>query len=140
MIEAKVFRTLIRVYSIFRSERLIVNIKETPHKALIRVMTYVYTAWEFAADTHLLKLKRLQNRVLRTTGKSLRCTSVRKLHMLFHVPYIYDYIIKLSRQQTEVIRNHENANVRDIRKGNPRQRKYTRFELGGREPYDRSSD
>jgi hypothetical protein len=41
MIEAKVFRTFIRLYSLFKSERLNANIKLTLHKALIRsVMTY----------------------------------------------------------------------------------------------------
>jgi hypothetical protein len=41
MIEAKAFRTFIRVYSLFKSERLSANIKLTLHKALIRsVMTY----------------------------------------------------------------------------------------------------
>jgi hypothetical protein len=42
MIEAKAFRTFIRIYSLFKSERLNANIKLTLHKALIRsVMTYV---------------------------------------------------------------------------------------------------
>jgi hypothetical protein len=41
MIEAKAFRTFIRIYSLFKSERLSANIKLTLHKALIRsVMTY----------------------------------------------------------------------------------------------------
>jgi hypothetical protein len=43
--------------------------KLTLPKALIMsVMTYVCPAWEFAAETHLLKLQRLQNRVLRSNG------------------------------------------------------------------------
>jgi hypothetical protein len=51
MIEAKALRTFIKVYSIFRSERLRTNIKLTFHKALIRnIMTYACLAWEFAAD------------------------------------------------------------------------------------------
>jgi hypothetical protein len=51
MIEAKAFRTFIRLYSLFKSERLNANIKLTLHKALIRsVMTYACPAWEFAAD------------------------------------------------------------------------------------------
>jgi hypothetical protein len=29
-------------------------------------MTYACPGWEFAADNHLLKLQRLQNKVLRT--------------------------------------------------------------------------
>jgi hypothetical protein len=46
--------------------------KLTFHKALIRsVMTYASLACEFAADTHLLKLQRLQNKVLRTSGNCI---------------------------------------------------------------------
>jgi hypothetical protein len=57
MIEAKAFRTFIRVYSLFKSERLSANLKLTLHKALIRsVMTYANPAWEFAVDSHLVKL------------------------------------------------------------------------------------
>jgi hypothetical protein len=68
-IEAKAFRTFITLYSLFKGERLSANIKLTLHKALIRsVMTYACPAWEFAAETYLLKLQRLQNKVLRTIG------------------------------------------------------------------------
>jgi hypothetical protein len=57
MIEAKAFRTCIGVYSLFKSERLSINIKLTLHKALIRsIMTYACPAWDFAADNLLLKL------------------------------------------------------------------------------------
>jgi hypothetical protein len=57
MIEAKAFRKFIRINSLFKSQRLSANIK-----ALIRsVMTYACPAWELAADTHLLKLRRLQD-------------------------------------------------------------------------------
>jgi hypothetical protein len=31
-------------------------------------MAYACPAWEFAAEIHLLKLQRLQNKVLRTIG------------------------------------------------------------------------
>jgi predicted nucleic acid-binding Zn ribbon protein len=51
--------------------------------------------------------------------------------MAFQVPNIYDYIMKLCRQQAEVIQNHENANVRDIEKGEARHRKYKGLNLGG---------
>jgi hypothetical protein len=58
------------------------------HKALITsVMTYACPAWEFAADVHLWKLQRLQNKVLRTTGNFPNCTPVRELHMVLKVPY-----------------------------------------------------
>jgi hypothetical protein len=60
MFEAKAFRTFIRSYSLFKSERLSANIKLTLHKPLIRsVMTYACPSWEFAADIYLLKLQRL---------------------------------------------------------------------------------
>jgi hypothetical protein len=80
-------------------------------------MTYACPAWEFAAETHLLKLQRLQNKVLRTIGKLPRRTLVRGLYMAFQIPYVYDYITKTCRQQAEVIQNHENENVRYIGQG-----------------------
>jgi hypothetical protein len=65
MIEAKAFRTFVRVYFLLKSERL--RAKLTLHKGLIRsVMTYAIPTWEFAVDTHLMKLQRLQKKVLRT--------------------------------------------------------------------------
>jgi hypothetical protein len=135
------FRTFIRISSLFKSERLSANIKLTHHKALIRsVLTYACRAWDFAADSHLLKLQRLHNRVLRSTGNFPRRTPVRELHKAFSVPYVYDYMTELSRQQAEVILNHENANVRNIGKGEARHRKYKRIKLGGGQAYDRSSD
>jgi hypothetical protein len=95
MNEVKAFRTFIKVYSLFKSERLSANIKLTLHKALIRsVMTYACPTWDFAADTHLIKLQRLQNRVLRTISNFPRRTPVRELHKAFSIPYVYDYIIK----------------------------------------------
>jgi hypothetical protein len=84
-IEAKAFRTFIPIYSLFKSERLNANIKLTLHKALIRsVMTYVCPTWEFAAECHLSKLQRLQNKVL-TTANFPKPTSVRDMHTAF--PY-----------------------------------------------------
>jgi hypothetical protein len=95
-----VIRTFNRIYSLFKSERLSANNKLTLHKALIRfVMTYACPAWEFAADKHLLKLQRLQNRDLRSIGNFPRHTPVRELRKAFCIPYIYDYTTKLYRQQ-----------------------------------------
>jgi hypothetical protein len=84
MTEAKAFRTFIRVYSLLKSELLSANIKLTLHKALIRsVMTYASPAWEFAADSHLVKMQCLQNKVLRTIANLPRSTPVRDLHLAF---------------------------------------------------------
>jgi hypothetical protein len=60
--------------------------------------------------------------------------------MAFSLTYLYDYIIKLCRQQTEVIENHENEHAHGIEQGEARRRKYKRLKLGGGQAYDRLSD
>jgi hypothetical protein len=102
-------------------------------------MTYACPAGEFAAESRLLKLQRLQNKVLRTIGSFPRLTSVRDMHVAFQIPYVYDYITKSCRQQAEVVQNHENENVRYIGQGEARRRKYKRLKLGGGHVYDCSS-
>jgi hypothetical protein len=96
MIEAEAFRTFIRIYSLFKSDLLSTNIKLTLHKGLTRsVMTYACPALELAADTYLLKLQRLQNKVLRTIGSFSRCTPVHYLNTAFNRPCVHDCITKL---------------------------------------------
>jgi hypothetical protein len=57
MTEAKASRAFNRIYSVFESGHLSININLTLHKALIRsVMTYTCPAWELVADIYLLKL------------------------------------------------------------------------------------
>jgi hypothetical protein len=94
-------------------------------------MTYASPAWEFAADAHLMILQRLQNKILCTIGNYPRSTPFRDLHLAFQIPFVYDYITKLCRQQAEVIQNHDNKNVRTIGQGEDRHRKYMRLKLGG---------
>jgi hypothetical protein len=91
-------------------------------------MIYACPTWEFVADAHLMKLQRLQNRVLRAIGNLDRSTLVRYLHLAFKFPYVYDVIL-----------NHVNPNVRAIGQGEPRHRKYKRLKLAGGQAYDRSS-
>jgi hypothetical protein len=68
------------LFSVKKNERLSTNIKLTLYKALIRsVMTYAGSTWEYAADVHLLKLQRLQNRFVRATGKFERRNPVREM-------------------------------------------------------------
>jgi hypothetical protein len=138
--EAKAFRTFLNTYSLFKSECLSANIKLTLYKALIRsIMTYACPAWEFAADTYLLKLQRLQNKVLRTIANYRRRTPTRDLHKVFKIPYVYDFIAKLCRRQAEILQNHNNDKVRNIGQGETRHRKYKQLKLGGGQVYDRSS-
>jgi hypothetical protein len=87
MIEAKASRTFISVHSLFKCERISAKIKLILHNALIRaIMTYACPACEFAADNHILKLQRLQNKVLRTidSGRFTICTwlSTFRLYMI----------------------------------------------------------
>jgi hypothetical protein len=141
MIEANAFRTFITIYSLLKSERLSTNVKLTLHKALIRsVITYACSTWELVADTYLLKLQRLQIKVLRTIGNFPRCTPVHNLHTAFDLPYVYDYITKLCRKQAEVIWNHEKEHVCSIGQGEARHRKYKRLKLLGGKAYGHSSD
>jgi hypothetical protein len=87
-----------------------------------------------------MKLQRLQNKLLRTIGNYSRRKPVRYLHMAFRIPFVYNYIAKLGRQQAEVIQNHDNENVRNIGQGDARHRKYKRLKLGGGQAYARSID
>jgi hypothetical protein len=103
-------------------------------------MTYACLAWQLVADTYLLKLQRLQNKVLRTIGNFPECTPVRDLHTGFNLPYAYNYIIELRRRQAEVIRNHENGHIRGIGQGEARHRKYKGLKLGHGQAYDLSRD
>jgi hypothetical protein len=57
--------------------------------------------------------------------------------MALNIPYVYDYITKLSRHQAEVIQNYENSNVRNIGQRDARHRKCKRLKLGGGQAYDR---
>jgi hypothetical protein len=62
MVTTKAYITFMRLHSLFKSDGLSTNSKLTLHKALIRsIMTCACPSWEFAADTHLMELQRLQN-------------------------------------------------------------------------------
>jgi hypothetical protein len=90
-IVAKVWHTYLRTYSLFKSEHLSTDIKLPLYKILIRsIMTYACPTWEYAADTNLLKLQCLQNRVLQTTENFERCTLFCKMYVPFQFPYVYN--------------------------------------------------
>jgi hypothetical protein len=132
IIEAKTLRTFVRIYSILKSERLSANIKLNFHEALIRsVMTYACPAWELAADTHPLKLQRLQNKVHRITGNFPMCTPVRNVHTAFNLAHVYDLYNKIVHATSRSHTNHENERVRGIEQGEARHRKYKRLSAGG---------
>jgi hypothetical protein len=89
-------------------------------------MAYAYPTWDYEADAHLMKLQRLENRVLRATGNLDRCTPVLELQVDLKISYLYDCITKLCRTQAEVTLNHVNPNVRDIGQGKAMRRKAVR--------------
>jgi hypothetical protein len=97
-------------------------------------MTYACPTWEHAADTHHLKLQRLQNRALRAFGNLARCTPVRELHVTFKIPYVYNYITKVCSTQAKVILNHAYLNVLGIGLGETIRRKYGRFNFAAVQP------
>jgi hypothetical protein len=53
----------------------------------------------------------MQNKVHHTIGNFLGYTLVHDMHTAFNLPFVYDYITKLYKQQAEVIQNHENEHV-----------------------------
>jgi hypothetical protein len=73
-------------------------------------------------DMYLLKLQRLQNKVLRTIGNFPRYTPVRDMYTAFNLSHVYDYITKLCRKQADALRNHENEHVRGIGQSEARQK------------------
>jgi predicted dithiol-disulfide oxidoreductase (DUF899 family) len=102
------------------------EIKLTLYKALIRsVMTYACPVWEFAADTHLMKLQHLQNKILHIISNSR--TPARKMQKTFRILHINYYKTKLCRQRAEAIQNHENANVHNIGQGEAQRRKHKKL-------------
>jgi hypothetical protein len=60
--------------------------------------------------------------------------------MAFQIPYVYDYITKLFKQEVQGIQNHENTHIQNTGQGKARNREYTRLKLGGGQAYDRSID
>jgi hypothetical protein len=42
--------------------------------------------------------------------------------MTFSLPYVFDYVTNLSRQQAEATQNHENNHVRSVGQGGARQK------------------
>jgi hypothetical protein len=80
-------------------------------------MTQACSVWEFEADTHLIKLKRLQNKVHRSIGNFPRRPPVHEMQVSFHLPYVHNYMKKLRMQEAKVILNRDNENVRYIGQG-----------------------
>jgi hypothetical protein len=60
--------------------------------------------------------------------------------MALNIPYVYNYITKLCREQADVIQNHRNPNVLAIGQGAAMHSKHKRLELGGGQAYNRLSD
>jgi hypothetical protein len=93
-----------------------------------------------AAHAHLLKLQRLQNKVLRTTDNFPKRTPVCDFHTASNLPHVYVSVTKLCRRQAEIIHNHENEYVRSLGQCEARHRKYKRLKLGGGQAYHPSGD
>jgi hypothetical protein len=69
------------------------------------------------ANTHLMKLQLLQNKVLRTTGNYTRHTLVRYLHMAFQIPFVYDYVKNYAGNMQKSYKIMLTKNVRNIGQG-----------------------
>jgi len=135
--DAKALWIFISIYPLLKNECLSVDTKLTLYKALIRsILTYACPAWEFVADSYLLKLQHLWNKVLCTIGNLPQCTLTCDLHMVFKIPYLDNFITKLCRQKATVVLNHENVSIHSIGQDEAWHGKYKRFKLGGSQAYD----
>jgi hypothetical protein len=61
---------------------------------------------------------------------------VHELHVVFKIPYVYDYMTKLRRTEAEVSLNEVNPNVRDTGQG---EAMHT-LKLGSGQVYDRTAN
>jgi hypothetical protein len=90
----KSLRTFITINPLSISEPFSLNTKVTLYKALIRsIMTYAYPAWEFTADSHLLKLERPGNKILLTIGNFSRRPPTLCLDVAFKIPYMKGKVV-----------------------------------------------
>jgi hypothetical protein len=139
-IATKAFRTFVSIYFLVKSERLSAKTKLNLYKALIRSkIPYACPTWEFAVDSHLLELQRLQNRVLRTIGNLSRRTPTHALHLALQIPYVYDYVTGICRIQAEVTQKPDDLNIRNIERNESQSGIFKRLEPSGGQAYDRSS-
>jgi hypothetical protein len=60
--------------------------------------------------------------------------------MALDLPYVYDYVTKLCRQQGKVIQNREDEHVRSIGQGETRHGICKVLKLGSGQAYNSSSD
>jgi hypothetical protein len=51
-------------------------------------------------------LQRLQNKVLRSIGNFPRRTPTHDLHVALKIPYVYDFVTKVRKQQSAIIQSH----------------------------------
>jgi hypothetical protein len=57
--------------------------------------------------------------------------------ILFKIPFSYDLITKLCRQQAQGIQNIENSYIQNIGQGEAQNRKYKRITFGGGQAFER---
>jgi hypothetical protein len=115
---------LILTYIVFRCEDIF-----TPNPHPPGPVAVLCPAWELEADTYLLKIAAPTKQGSAHHWKFPECTPVRDLHTAFNLPYVYGYVRKLCRRQTEAIQNHENAHVLGIGQDEARHRKYRGINL-----------
>jgi FtsZ-interacting cell division protein YlmF len=80
-------------------------------------------------------MQRVKDKVPRTIVKLPRRTQTGVLQVVFRIPYTYDFVTELCRQQAEA----ENVNFRNIGQNEAQNRKFKRLKFDGGQEYSRSS-
>jgi hypothetical protein len=92
---------------------------------------------EFVTDTFIFNFSACKTRlsaplaILQGTDQSVICMVFQNSVCLL--------VTKLSKQQAEVIQNHHNPNVCNIRQGKAQHRTYMRLKLGSSQAYNHST-
>jgi len=136
-IEIKAFPTFIRVFSLFKSERLSANVNLTLHKALVRcIMNYA------SPPGNLVQISIFWNCSSCKTKPSsvLAIFQGARIDPRFACGFqnsvrVCDFVTKLCRQEVEIIQNHENVNFRNTVQCETQSRKYNGIKQGGGEGY-----
>ena len=86
------------------------------YKSLIRPgLTYACPIWSMASKTHYDKLQIAQNKFLRLIGNFRKYTQISEMHRKLDVEYIHSFIKKVSTNYYNLIDEHANPLVRNIK-------------------------
>lgn len=113
---SKAKKALVPIYPLLKKYSSInIETKRNLYCSFIRsILTYSCPVWNNCAKTHILKLQRFQNKCLRMVQSAPFSTRITKLHGDSGIPYISDFIQKISNKFYQKILFSENTLINTI--------------------------